>query len=92
MSRPYEEHRPPPDPPHPGVARVDPHAVYDLDAATRLIARPLGLAAGTLRREARLGRLRAVRRGGRYLVTGRQLLRWAEGRRAGRTNAMPRAD
>jgi hypothetical protein len=63
-----------------GVVRVDPHAVYTLDTATELVARPLGLGETTLRREARLGRLRVSRRGGVYLVTGRALLAWAEGR------------
>jgi hypothetical protein len=64
----------------PPPVRIDPNDVYRLDTATQLIAVPLGLAEGTLRREVRLGRLRASRRGGRYLLSGRAILAWAEGR------------
>jgi hypothetical protein len=63
---------------------IDPNAIYDLDAATRLVALPLGLGETTLLREIRQGRLTAARRGGRYLMTGRALLAWAEGRTLGK--------
>jgi hypothetical protein len=65
--------------------QVDPHAIFNLDAAAEALA-PLGISPSCLRREARLGRLRVARRGGHYLLTGRQLLAWAEGR-SGRRRA-----
>lgn len=53
---------------------LHPRAVYSLDQAR--VA--LGLAKGCLPREARLGRLRVSRRGGRYFTTGAWLLEWLE--------------
>jgi hypothetical protein len=54
---------------------IDLNAIYTLRQA-RLA---LDLKKSTLPREARLGRLRVSRRGGRYFVTGAWLLDWIKG-------------
>jgi hypothetical protein len=51
---------------------IHPTAVYTLDVATRA----LDLAKGTLKREARLGRIRVSRRAGRYYLLGSWILDW----------------
>jgi hypothetical protein len=62
-------------PPAPvAVHVIHPTAVYFPDQVREL----LRLRATTLRREVREGRLRVCRRGGRHLITGRQLLTWIE--------------
>jgi hypothetical protein len=53
---------------------VDPNAVDDLDGWTAF----LRLSANCLRREARLGRLRVSRRGGKYFVRGRWIADWLD--------------
>lgn len=55
---------------HPHLIRKG--AVYDLDSARAA----LGFRTTTLRREIRLGRLRAAKRGGRYFFLGAWLLEW----------------
>jgi hypothetical protein len=66
----------PSDPAAPGKPPhvIDPHAVYDM----RTAAACLGLAKHCLPREIRLGRLRASKRGGRYLLLGAWLLQWVQ--------------
>jgi hypothetical protein len=56
----------------PGPHIICATAVYDLQAAR--IA--LGLSRSTLGRELRLGRLRAAKRAGKYLLLGEWLLQW----------------
>lgn len=54
--------------------RIDENAVYDLQAARSALA----LTKGTLPREIKLGRLRAAKRAGKYLILGRWLREWIE--------------
>jgi hypothetical protein len=53
---------------------IEPNAVYTLGGAQEA----LGLAKGTLPREIRLGRLKAAKRAGKYMITGAWLLEWIE--------------
>jgi hypothetical protein len=60
--------------PIPGPRVIDPNAVASVDGWTAF----LGLSPTCLRREARLGRLRVSRRGGKYFVRGQWLIDWLE--------------
>jgi hypothetical protein len=48
------------------------NGVYDLESGREA----LGLAKGCLPREARLGRLRVAKRGGKIMILGRWLIEW----------------
>jgi len=70
---------------------IVPTAVYDLEAARSA----LGLTRTTLNRELRLGRLRASKRAGKYLLLGQWLVEWIEGgevRRNGRSKVSGAAE
>jgi hypothetical protein len=56
----------------PAAPVIHPGSVFSIDSATAA----LGLAPSCLKREVRLGRLRASRRGGRYFILGQWLLDW----------------
>jgi hypothetical protein len=56
------------------VPVIHENAVYDLEQARAT----LWLAKGCLPREIRLGRLRAAKRAGKILITGRWLREWIE--------------
>jgi hypothetical protein len=60
---------------------LHPRAVYLLGQARHLFSLP----ANCLPREARLGRLRVSKRGGRYYTTGRWLWEWLEAGEVRRT-------
>lgn len=66
------------------VTTIRPTAVYDLDSARAALA----LAKGCLPREIRLGRLRASKRAGKYLILGEWLLEWV---RTGEVERRPAA-
>jgi len=66
-----------------GVPVIDPNAIFSLETARQT----LGLPENTLRREARLRRLRVSKRSGRIWITGRWLLEWLE---SGEVRTRPR--
>jgi hypothetical protein len=65
----------PTPPPASGPHVVHPTAVYTLGQAQAA----LGLRPTTLKREVRRGRLRVVRRGGKYFTLGAWVLAWLSG-------------
>lgn len=60
---------------------IDPRCVYDLAIATTI----LGLKPSCLKLEARIGRLRVARRGGKYYILGSWLLQWLKAGEAARS-------
>jgi hypothetical protein len=83
--------RPPPATPAapPVVRTIPPDAVFFLDELRAILRLP----GSCLKREIRLRRLRASKRSGRYIVTGRWVHEWIEGGEIGpRTAARDERD